>query len=107
MTKRDEMPWHYDRVHKWIRKCMGDADRCMIDETHVSKRFEWANISREYHMKLTDWIMMCPSCHRQFDKFNCGLKAFRRYKEKMKHYDELEKKWRIEYVTKNPIEYWI
>lgn len=31
------------------------------------KRYEWANISGEYKRDRSDWVMLCPSCHRKID----------------------------------------
>lgn len=30
-------------------------------------RYEWANISGEYKRDRSDWVMLCPSCHRKID----------------------------------------
>ena len=29
--------------------------------------FEWANKSHKYLRKLSDWISLCSSCHKQYD----------------------------------------
>lgn len=31
------------------------------------KRYEWASISRKNIRDLSDWVSLCPSCHRKYD----------------------------------------
>lgn len=54
-------------VHYWVAKNYGKANRCENDSTHAGKRYEWANISREYRREQSDWKQLCPSCHRKMD----------------------------------------
>jgi hypothetical protein len=54
-------------THCWIAKNYGKADLCENDNSHTGKRFEWANISREYKRDRSDWKRLCPSCHRKMD----------------------------------------
>lgn len=54
-------------THYWIAKNYGKANLCENDNTHTGKRFEWANISREYKRDRNDWKRLCPSCHRKMD----------------------------------------
>lgn len=72
-------PSEYRKVHYWVKKSFGIADRCENDECvyprHTRfrrllkppKRFEWANISGKYLYVREDWKMLCPSCHRTLD----------------------------------------
>lgn len=41
-----------------------NAGRTIIDKP---SRYEWANISGEYKRERSDWVMLCPSCHRKID----------------------------------------
>lgn len=69
----------YSDVHRWIKHMRGKAYKCENphckyprvnahkDKVLAPLRFEWSNISKQYKKELTDWIMLCPSCHRQAD----------------------------------------
>lgn len=57
----------YQSKHQWVRKYYGKASYCSDDPSHVSKRYEWANISRKYKRDISDWKQLCISCHRKFD----------------------------------------
>lgn len=69
----------YWGIHKWIVYWYGQASKCenlkcvypRLD-SHKKlmlkpKRFEWANISKKYLRDISDWMSLCPSCHRKFD----------------------------------------
>ena len=58
----------YFAKHMWIIKHVGKASKCSFDPTHTAKRFEWANVSGEYLRDASDYIELCPSCHRKFDR---------------------------------------
>lgn len=62
----------YAAKHMWIKKHYGSANKCENPECKCKnpKRFEWANISGLYHRERSDYIMLCPSCHRKIDKGN-------------------------------------
>lgn len=80
----------YDSKHKWISRHYGKEKRCEICETtDQNKRYEWANISGEYHREREDFKRLCKSCHTKFDhergpatkhleEINRGLKSFKR-----------------------------
>lgn len=70
----------YAAKHIWIVKHYGKADRCeqkgcsypkVVDAgrriIEKPSRYEWANISGEYKRDRSDWVMLCPSCHRKID----------------------------------------
>lgn len=69
----------YGAKHDWIRLHFGKADRCEEPTCKYPrknwdgelmlkpKRYEWANISKEYKRQRDDWEMLCPSCHRTKD----------------------------------------
>ena len=60
----------YGGVHKWLYKEFGIANKCEGKECSFKnpKRFEWSNISGKYLRDRSDWEMLCPSCHRKYDK---------------------------------------
>lgn len=57
----------YHALHRRVYTALGKADHCSFDKSHKHWRFEWANISHEYHHELSDWMPLCPSCHRIYD----------------------------------------
>ena len=58
----------YPALHAWIRRILGSADRCSFDPSHTSGRFHWANVSGNYERSIEDWIPLCPTCHKKYDK---------------------------------------
>jgi hypothetical protein len=54
---------HHMRIYKF-----GKPSLCEHCGTTTAKRFEWANISKEYKMDRSDWLRLCVSCHIKFDK---------------------------------------
>ena len=57
----------YGGLHSWIIRHYGKADHCSNDTSHITKRFEWANISGEYRRDINDFKQLCVSCHRKMD----------------------------------------
>lgn len=57
----------YSAVHKWMTGNYGKPDKC-FECSGVHPRVEWANISGEYKRERSDWISLCSSCHRYFDR---------------------------------------
>lgn len=70
----------YRAKHMWIVKHYGKANKCeqkgcsypkVVDAgrriIEKPSRYEWANISGEYKRDRSDWVMLCPSCHRKID----------------------------------------
>ena len=60
---RTEDPYGYSRLHLWVNRQLGKADRCDNDSSHTTTRFHWANISGDYKKDLSDWRPLCPSCN--------------------------------------------
>ena len=58
----------YSGLHIWIRKMLGSPKYCEHCKTTKAKKFEWANKSHLYKRELTDWIRLCTSCHRIYDR---------------------------------------
>lgn len=57
----------YVAKHSWIVKHYGKANHCEKCNTKNCSRYEWANISGEYKRDVSDYIQLCPSCHRKMD----------------------------------------
>lgn len=70
----------YEAKHMWVRKHYGKPYKCQQkgcsypkkvnagrDVIKKPSRYEWANISGEYKRERSDWVMLCPSCHRKID----------------------------------------
>lgn len=64
----------YYAKHMWILKHYGKANKCTCDQSHTAKRFEWANISGKYHRDISDYVQLCPSCHRKIDLYKTHCK---------------------------------
>ena len=60
----------YTAKHMWITKHYANekevCEHCSKTEEEVS-RLEWANLSGEYKRERSDYICLCPSCHRKMD----------------------------------------
>lgn len=57
----------YSTVHSWLIRTYGKATYCSNDKAHVSKRFDWANISGEYKRDISDYKPLCIACHHALD----------------------------------------
>lgn len=62
--------------HLWIKRYYGKANKCQNPCCKYAnpKRYEWANISGKYLRDISDWMQLCPSCHRKIDG-NCFQKG--------------------------------
>lgn len=60
-------PTSYGGVHRWVKRKFGSPSKCENCRTTSSKKFEWANISREYKLERSDWARLCCQCHRRYD----------------------------------------
>lgn len=58
----------YFALHSWVIRRLGSPQECSKCHTTTSKKFEWANISREYKRDLTDWKRLCKECHLKYDE---------------------------------------
>lgn len=58
----------YVAKHIWIVKHFGKATHCSLNPKHKAKRFEWHNVSGEHKRLISDYIQLCPSCHRFLEK---------------------------------------
>lgn len=60
----------YIAKHMWMKKHWGKPDHCDHCHTTTASRYEWANINHGESRERTDYIQLCPSCHRLFDYQN-------------------------------------
>ncbi len=78
-TGEENNKWKGDKVgyhalHNWVARQLGKPSKCEHCSDTTAKRYEWANISREYKRDISDWVRLCSSCHHTFD--DMGKKAW-------------------------------
>jgi hypothetical protein len=59
----------YQSKHMWIAKHYGKASACWNEACMYPdqpKRYEWANVSGQYLREVSDYVQLCPSCHRKW-----------------------------------------
>lgn len=66
-TYTDRNKMSYSTIHAWVRRNFGTPYKCENCGTEKSKKFEWANISKEYLLNRSDWVRLCCQCHRRYD----------------------------------------
>jgi len=57
----------YKALHYRVYNLLGNPKNCDVCGTEKAKRYEWANLTRDY-ANPKDYKRMCVRCHRQFDK---------------------------------------
>ncbi len=59
----------YVAIHLWVKKHFGNKQSCQHcgSKPPVVSRLELANISGNYYRIKSDWLTLCPSCHRLYD----------------------------------------
>ena len=62
----------YGSLHDWVKRHLGKPDTCEhCGKNGLSgKKIHWANKSHEYKRDLTDWLRLCVSCHKAYDKIS-------------------------------------
>lgn len=58
----------YDALHDWVRRQLGNPQKCEHCGTCKKKMYHWANKSGDYKRELDDWIRLCVPCHSKYDK---------------------------------------
>ncbi len=58
----------YGSLHEWVSRWKGKPKLCESCGSVAAKKYEWANVDHEYRRVLDDYIRMCTSCHRLYDK---------------------------------------
>lgn len=57
----------YHAVHQWLTAHYSKGNACERCATTKASRLEWANVSGEYLRDRSDYLVLCPSCHRLMD----------------------------------------
>lgn len=58
---------NYQWLHRsWIRRQKGKPTKCELCRSE--NNIEWANKTHQYKRDISDWIMLCKSCHHKWDK---------------------------------------
>jgi hypothetical protein len=60
----------YRSLHLWVERNLGKPMQCENCSTTYPQRYHWANISGEYKRELSDWVRLCPLCHKNYDNQN-------------------------------------
>lgn len=63
----------YGSIHEWVSRWKGKPSKCEMCGSEESKKYEWTNVDHQYRRVLEDYIRMCTTCHRKYDK-NMGVK---------------------------------
>lgn len=59
----------YVALHKWIYKVLGQPNKCSeCGKIGNGRSMNWANKSQEYKREVSDWIRLCPKCHKNYDR---------------------------------------
>lgn len=59
----------YRNLHRWVERHLGKPKRCeYCGKTGSAKQIHWANKSHLYLRDLSDWLRLCVSCHKKYDK---------------------------------------
>ena len=77
---RDHPRWKgnnagYSALHRWVSYHRGSPKKCEHcgKDGLTGRQIHWANKSGNYLRDLTDWIRLCVSCHRKYDKEQFNL----------------------------------
>lgn len=58
----------YRALHDWVDNNLGKPQHCSLCNDISKHRYHWANFSGRYLRIKSDWIRLCPKCHKRFDK---------------------------------------
>lgn len=58
----------YNAIHNYVRVRIDKPKTCL--HCKQEKPLELANISQQYKRDLSDWMYICKSCHRKYDRGN-------------------------------------
>ena|SRR3990167_9457645 len=62
----------YKSLHEWIGVNWGKAKEFIC--THCIKRaLDWANVNGIYNRERENWMPLCRSCHKKFDKADTSV----------------------------------
>lgn len=54
----------YWGIHTWVERTLGKPMACSECGVTGGNRYHWHNISNEYKRDVTDWVRLCPKCHK-------------------------------------------
>jgi hypothetical protein len=60
----------YGGKHSWMVRHFGSPNYCEHCRKSDKKSYDWANISGEYKRDKNDWLRLCKSCHKKYDRVN-------------------------------------
>ena len=74
LALQENVPWNrgedpYCAGHYRVKKKRGQPSFCVMCETTVATRFDWANITKNY-LDPFDYIRLCRACHLRMDRFH-------------------------------------
>ena len=75
----DAYQWLGDRVrYRALHERFGKAKKCVVCASSGGKirGCHWANLSGKYKPKQSDFISLCPSCHRRWDRGMLPINLF-------------------------------
>ena len=55
----------YFGLHSWIQRKLGKAIVC--EKCGKKDKCHWANKSRKYKRDVSDFMSLCPQCHKEYD----------------------------------------
>lgn len=59
----------YRALHSWVERMIGKPNNCShCGKIGYGRQMHWANKSHEYKRDLSDWLRLCPKCHKNYDK---------------------------------------
>jgi hypothetical protein len=58
----------YRCLHLWVERRLGKPKCCDECGELGLKRYHWANKSGKYKREITDWLRLCPKCHKKYDR---------------------------------------
>lgn len=60
----------YKGLHLWVHKTLGSSSRCEHCgfQSNSNRKIHWANKSHQYKRETSDWLRLCVSCHKKYDK---------------------------------------
>jgi hypothetical protein len=68
LWKGDNVGYH--GLHLWVGRHLGKPTTCEHcgKDGLTGRQIHWANKSRKYLRKKSDWIRLCVKCHKKYDK---------------------------------------
>lgn len=99
----------YTSLHAWVRRQLGTPSFCVDCGATEGKRFQWSNISGEYHRELSDWQRLCQGCHLLRDRGNMCRKGLHELTEENSYMHpgvgrrcrECKRQYRADYRRRN------